>query len=407
MVAAIVRVVKPPPVTYAELRAALRHEHLPLAYCDLDLLAVNARSLIERAGSLPIRLASKSIRCRDVLRRVQAMSPVFQGILCYSAAEAAHLAADAFKDLVVAYPTVDRHDLDLACTAIAGGAEICLMVDDPQQLPFLSEAATRAGVTLPVAIDLDMSSTLPGLHFGVRRSPVAGVEAAVALADAVAGTPHLRLDGLMGYEAQLAGLQDLVPGQRLKSAAVRALKRRSQPEVFARRAAVVAAIKARGHELRFINGGGTGSLEQTRTDPSVTELAAGSGLYGPTLFDGYDSFRPQPAAGFALPIVRRPIANIYTCFGGGYIASGSPGRDRQPTPSLPAGATLLANEGCGEVQTPVNYAGPEILALGDPIFFRHAKAGELCEHFTELVLLAGAAVIGRVPTYRGDGRSFV
>jgi D-serine deaminase-like pyridoxal phosphate-dependent protein len=394
-------------VTYAELRAALRHEHLPLAYCDLDLLEANARDLIKRAGGLPIRLASKSIRCREILRRVQALSPAFQGILCYSAAEAAHLADDSFKDLVVAYPTVDRHDLDLACAAIARGGEICLMVDDPAQLAPLSEAAARAGVTLPVAIDLDMSSSLPGLHFGVRRSPIHDEAGAVALADIIAGTPHLRLEGLMGYEAQLAGLQDLLPGQRLKSVAVRALKRRSQPEIFARRAAVVAAIRARGHVLRFVNGGGTGSFEQTRTDPSVTELAAGSGLFGPTLFDGYSSFRPQPAAGFALPIVRRPTPAIYTCFGGGYIASGSPGRDRQPTPYLPRGASLLAAEGCGEVQTPVAYDGPEVLALGDPIFFRHAKAGELCEHFPELVLLAGAAVVGRAPTYRGDGRCFV
>lgn len=395
-------------MTYAELRAALRDEHLPLAFCDLDLLAANARNLVERSGGTPIRLASKSIRCREILRRVQAMSPVFQGILCYSAAEAAHLAADSsFKDLVVAYPTVDRRDLDLACAAIARGGEICLMVDDPGQLPPLSRAAARAGVTLPVAIDLDMSSSLPGLHFGVRRSPVTTDAAALALADAVAAAPNLRLDGLMGYEAQLAGLQDFLPGQRLKSAAVRALKRRSQPEIFARRAAVVAALRARGHELRFVNGGGTGSLEATRTDPSVTELAAGSGLYGPTLFDGYATFHPRPAAGFALPIVRRPTAGVYTCFGGGYIASGSPGRDRQPTPYLPAGARLLPTEGAGEVQTPVVHEGPETLALGDPIFFRHAKAGELCEHFSELILLAGGTIVGRAPTYRGDGHSFV
>lgn len=394
-------------MNYAELRAALRHEHFPLAYVDLDLLAANAKSLVERSGGKPIRLASKSIRCREILRRVQATSPLFQGVLCYSAAEAAHLAADSFKDLVVAYPTVDRRDLDLACAAIARGGEICLMVDDPGQLPPLAEAAARAGVTLPVAIDLDMSSSLPGLHFGVRRSPITTEAAALALADAIAATPGLRLDGLMGYEAQLAGLQDFLPGQRLKSAAVRALKRRSQPEVFARRAAVVAALRARGHDLRFVNGGGTGSLEATRTDPSVTELAAGSGLYGPTLFDGYATFRPQPAAGFALPIVRRPTAGIYTCFGGGYIASGSPGRDRLPTPYLPEGASLLATEGAGEVQTPVVYRGPETLALGDPIFFRHAKAGELCEHFPELVLLSGGAVVGRAPTYRGDGHSFV
>lgn len=395
------------PPTYAALRAALRGEHLPLAYCDLDLLADNARSLLARAGGLPIRLASKSIRCRAVLRRVLAMSPQFQGVLCYSAAEAAHLAADGFDDLVVAYPTVDAADLDAACAAIARGRRICLMVDDADQLPSLSAAAGRAGVELPVAIDLDMSSRFPGLHFGVRRSPIADEASALALADRIAGTPGLRLDGLMGYEAQIAGLQDLLPGQRLKSAAVRALKRRSVPEIVARREAVVAALRSRGHALRFVNGGGTGSLEQTRGDRAVTELAAGSGLYGPTLFDGYASFRPLPAAGFALPIVRRPIAGVWTCFGGGYIASGAAGRDRAPTPCLPSGAALLPTEGAGEVQTPVAYAGPEALALGDPIFFRHAKAGELCEHFPELVLLAGGAVVERVPTYRGDGRSFV
>ena len=403
--------VKPRPVSYAQRRAALRDEHLPLAYCDLDLLAANARSLVARAGGLKIRLASKSIRCRAILARIFAMDPAaFEGILCYSAAEAAHLAADPLlkeQDLVVAYPTVDRHDLDLACAAIARGARICLMVDDPDGLPALSQAAARAGVTLPVAIDLDMSTRLPGLHFGVRRSPIADETAALALADHVADAPGLELDGLMGYEAQLAGLQDLLPGQRLKSAAVRALKRRSQPEIFARRAAVVAALRARGHVLRFVNGGGTGSLERTCTDPSVTELAAGSGLFGPTLFDGYAGFQPQPAAGFAVPIVRRPAPGIYTCFGGGYIASGSPGRDRQPTPTSPSGVGLVATEGCGEVQTPVTYAGPEVLALGDPIFFRHAKAGELCEHFSELVLLGGGAVVGRAPTYRGDGHNFV
>lgn len=394
-------------MTYAELRAALRGEHLPLAYCDLDLLAANARNLLERAGGLPIRLASKSIRCREILRRVQAISPEFQGVLCYSAGEAAFLAEGGFTDLVVAYPTVDRADLDLACAAIARGGQVCLMVDDPEQLLPLSAAAGRAGVTLPVAIDLDMSSSFPGLYFGVRRSPVHDEAAALALADRIAGTPHLKLDGLMGYEAQIAGLQDLLPGQRLKSAAVRALKKRSVPEICARRATVVAALRARGHDLRFVNGGGTGSLEATRGDRSVTELAAGSGLYGPTLFDGYATFHPRAAAGFALPIVRRPIPGVYTCFGGGYIASGSPGRDRLPTPALPNGASLLPTEGAGEVQTPVAYAGPEVLALGDPIFFRHAKAGELCEHFPEIVLLSGGQIVGRAPTYRGDGRSFV
>ena len=395
------------PSSYVDYRERLRGEHLPLAYVDLELLLANAASLVERAGGKPIRLASKSIRCRELLRRVMATSPLFQGVLCFSAGEAAHLAADNFKDLVVAYPTVDAHDIAAACVQVARGAQICLMVDEPGQLPPLATAAAAHGVELAVAIDLDMSTQFPGLHFGVRRSPLRSVGQAIALADAIARTPGVRLDGLMGYEAQIAGLQDHAPGQALKSAAVRALKGRSDRELRARRGAVVRALRDLGHTLRFVNGGGTGSFESTRADEVVTELAAGSGLYGPLLFDGYRSFQPRPAAGFALPVVRRPDPGIFTCYGGGWIASGAAGPDRLPRPYLPAGARLLPTEGAGEVQTPIAYNGPETLALGDPICFRHAKAGELCEHVHELLLLGPGGARERVPTYRGDGFAFV
>jgi D-serine deaminase-like pyridoxal phosphate-dependent protein len=390
--------------TYAEYRERLRGEPLPLAYVDLELLMANAASLVARAGDRPIRLASKSIRCREVMRRVMATSPLFQGVLCFSADEAAFLAGDGFVDLVVAYPTVDPHALAEVCRRIAAGAQICLMIDEVGHLPPIVAAAAEYDVEVPVAIDLDMSTRFPGLHFGVRRSPVADVAGALALAAVVARTPRVRLDGVMGYEAQIAGLRDRTPGQAIKSVAVRALKRRSDRELRARRGAIVAALRERGHRLRFVNGGGTGSVETTRGDAAVTELAAGSGLYGPTLFDGYDAFHCLPAAGFALPVVRRPIAGIYTCFAGGWIASGAAGPDRLPRPYLPEDARLLPTEGAGEVQTPV--ACTTVLGLGDPVFFRHAKAGELCEHVQELVLLAPDGGSERVPTYRGDGFSF-
>ena len=391
--------------THADYRERLRGEHLPLAYVDLELFDANAASLAARAGHKPIRVASKSIRCRALLRRVLDSSPVFQGVLCFSAGEAAHLAIHGFTDLVVAYPTVDGPDIAAVCQQVAAGAQICLMVDEPAQLAPLVAAAARHNVELAVAIDLDMSSRFPGLHFGVHRSPVWEVHTALALADEIFRSPGLRLDGLMGYEAQIAGLQDHAPDQRLKSAVVRVLKQRSDRELQARRGAVVRALQQAGHTLRFVNGGGTGSLESTGADAVVTELAAGSGLYGPLLFDGYANFQPLPAAGFALPVVRRPAPGIYTCFGGGWIASGAPGPDRLPRPYLPAGARLLATEGAGEVQTPIAFAGP--LELGDPVCFRHAKAGELCEHVHELLLLGPGASSERAPTYRGDGFAFV
>lgn len=395
------------PPHYADYRERLRGEHLPLAYVDLELLLANAADLVARSGGKPVRLASKSIRCRELMRRVLDSNPLFQGVLCFSAGEAAHLAAHGFTDLVVAYPTVDAHDIALVCGQVKQGAQICLMVDDPGQLRPLVAAAAAFGVELAVAIDLDMSTQFPGLHFGVRRSPVRAVADALALADAIVRSPGLRLDGLMGYEAQIAGLQDHGPGLAIRGMAIRALKRRSQLELRARRGAVVRALKQRGHSLRFVNGGGTGSLESTCADTEVTELAAGSGLYGPLLFDGYETFKPRFAAGFALPIVRRPDPGIYTCFGGGWIASGPAGVHRLPQPYLPAGARLLPTEGAGEVQTPITYAGPETLELGDPVCFRHAKAGELCEHVNELLVLLPGGGRERVPTYRGDGFAFV
>jgi D-serine deaminase-like pyridoxal phosphate-dependent protein len=45
--------------------------------------------------------------------------------------------------------------------------------------------------------------------------------------------------------------------------------------------------------------------------------------------------------------------------------------------------------------------------IGDPIFFRHAKAGELCERFATLALVENGAVSEDVPTYRGDGKTFL
>jgi D-serine deaminase-like pyridoxal phosphate-dependent protein len=391
---------------YDDYRTALAGHRLPAAFVDFDALSANLADLRARSGGLPIRLVTKSIRSVGILRRVLAAGPHFQGLMCYSPAEAAWLAAQGFDDLLVAYPSVEPDDLRAVAAQGRAGRTITLMVDGAAQVQRVAAIARDEGVVQPVAIDLDMSSDFPGLHFGVFRSPIRGVDAALALAAEIARHPSLRLDGLMGYESQIAGLMDAVPGQALKNAVIGWLKRRSIPEIHERRRATVAALAAAGHALRFVNGGGTGSFESTRADPGVTELAAGSGLYVPTLFDHYRAFRGRPAAGFAVAVTRAPAPGIVTCAGGGYPASGPAGPDRLPRPWLPAGCALIANEGAGEVQTPVRVPRGVTLAPGDPLLFRHAKAGELCERFNELLLIEGGRVVDRVATYRGDGQCF-
>ncbi|HEY9546959.1 MAG TPA: amino acid deaminase/aldolase [Solimonas sp.] len=398
---------EPRPPDYAALAAALADHPPPVVVLDLDRLEANARAMLTRAGRLPIRLGSKSIRCVEVMKRVMALDPRFKGLLCYSAREAAWLATQGFDDLLVAYPTVVREDLEAAALATRAGTTLTLMIDDARQIDAAEQIAREHDVCLTLAIDIDMSSSFPGLYFGVRRSPVKTAEQAVLLARRIAASSgSLRLRGAMGYEGQIAGLPDDVPKQSLKNRIVLWLKQRSIRELSLRRQAVVDGLYVAGFALEFVNGGGTGSLETTAADRSVTEAAAGSGLYSPTLFDHFSHFRHAPALYFALAVARQPLPDVVTCSGGGYIASGPAGQDRVPQPFLPAGLKLLPLEGAGEVQTPLRLPKGVSLPLGAPVFFRHAKAGELCERFERIVLLRAGKIVGEVPTYRGQGQCF-
>ena len=350
--------------------------------------------MARRAGGLPIRVASKSLRCRDALTRVLAL-PGFSGVMAYALPEALWLVGHGLADVFVAYPTVDRDALARLAADEAALAAVSLAVDSVEHVEFLA-AALPAGTPLRVAIDVDCSVRIGPAHLGVRRSPVRTASDAVTVVRA-AQAAGFTVVGAMFYDAQVAGLPDA-------SAAVRWLKRRTLSELPDRRAAVVAALRSVA-ELAFVNGGGTGSLETFGGDGSVTELAAGSGLYGPTLFDGYRAFRPRPALQFALPVVRRPARGVVTLFSGGYVASGEPGWSRVPRP-VDAALRLLRTEGTGEVQTPVRGASADGLRLGDRVWFRGAKAGELLERFDAVHVVERDAVVAAWPTYRGEGRNF-
>lgn len=377
---------------------------LPLAFLDLNALDRNIEAIRDRAAGVPVRVASKSVRCRWILEEVLAYEG-FEGLLCYSGHEAALLADHRFDDMLVAYPVTDRDELATVADTVADGADVTLTVDATEHVERVAEAARAAGTIVPVCIDLDVSTRHFGIHFGVRRSPVRSPEAAVDLARTVSNTDGITLRGVMGYEGQIAGLPDRDPSNHAAvNATIRLLKRRSRPRVRERRVATVEALRDAGIDVPLVNGGGTGSLESTTDDPSVTEVTVGSGLYAPRLFDFYDDFQHEPAAGYAVEVTRRPDPEIYTCRGGGYVASGPPGEDKIPAPYVPADAELLDTEAAGEVQTPVHC--DEDLRLGDPVVMRHAKAGELCRTFDELHLLR-EGVVDVVPTYRGDGRWFL
>ncbi|GAB3864757.1 amino acid deaminase/aldolase [Nocardioides maradonensis] len=377
----------------------------PVLVVDLDAFDANADDLARRAGGTPIRVASKSLRVPALVSRALA-HPGFAGVLAYTVAEALWLEEhDVCDDVVVAYPSVDRASLAALVASPRAASRITLMVDDPAHLDVVDSLRHSHAVPVRVAIDVDAGLRMAGQQIGPKRSPLFDVSAVVSLARTIAARPGFRLVGVMTYEGQVAGVPDDVPGQRARSTVVRQVKQRSIAQLLERRAEIAREL-APVADLELWNAGGSGSLESSAADPVVTEVTAGSGLLVPGLFDHYRAFAPRPAAYFGLPVTRIPGPGVVTVHGGGLIASGPTGADRSPLPWAPAGLRLTGLEGAGEVQTPLTGSGTARLRIGDLVWFRHAKSGELFEHGNQVHLVRGDEVVETVPTYRGEGLAF-
>jgi D-serine deaminase-like pyridoxal phosphate-dependent protein len=390
--------------SYEELESIFSGVDAPFALVDLDAMWSNAREMLERASGTPIRVASKSVRCRALLTAILEHSSGFRGLMTFTLPESLWLHGHGFEDLLLAYPTA-HHGALAELGRLESERRPIVMVDSTEHLDYIAAAAPQPARPIRLCIELDVGWwPLRGrLKIGAKRSPLRSSEEARTLAGDIVARPGFELAAIMGYEAHIAGLGDRPLGKRVQEPLIRLMKRLSAAEIGERRADVVAAVREIA-PVEIVNGGGTGSIHTTRREDVVTEVTAGSGFFAPTLFDRYADFRLTPAAMFAMPVVRRPSGGVATLLGGGYHASGAAGRDRLPQPHLPRGLRLDPLEGAGEVQTPVMGAAAASLRVGDRVYLRHAKAGELCERFQSLYLVSGDRIVDEVPTYRGEGR---
>ncbi|WP_328684411.1 amino acid deaminase/aldolase [Streptomyces sp. NBC_00343] len=387
---------------------ATAHLDAPLAIVDLDAFDANADDLVRRAGGKPVRVASKSVRCRTLLERVLARDG-FAGLMSFTLAESLWLARSGFEDVLLAYPSADHAAFGELANDPKLAAAVTVMIDDPAQLKLIDDSRDGGTEVIRVCLELDTSLQMLGgrIRVGALRSPLRTPAQLADIARTVSRRPGFKVVGIMAYEGHIAGVGDSVAGRPFRSRAIRLMQATAKRELVERRAEVVRAVRAVVPDLEFVNGGGTGSVQHTAAEDAVTEIAAGSGLYVPRLFDNYTSFTGRPSALFAMPVVRRPGVGVVTVLGGGYPASGAAGPDRLPVPYLPEGLRYDPQEGPGEVQTPLLGSPADDLLIGDKVWFRHAKAGELCERFDALHLIEGDAVTATVPTYRGEDMTFL
>jgi D-serine deaminase-like pyridoxal phosphate-dependent protein len=383
---------------YQNYLEALKDVSNPSLFLDLEAFYKNLHWVISHSGDKKIRIATKSIRSVEILKKIHASNPVFQGFMTYTLEESLWLKSLGLKDLLIGYPTTDRSSLNKLAE---DPSEIVLMVDRIEHLDLLEEIAAAKKTTFEICVDLDLSLDLPGVRFGVYRSQLHETKHLIHFLNHLKSCTHLKLVGAMGYEAQIAGVTDD------KSKVMQVLKIISLTQLQGRRQRMVEMILAEGHKLRIVNGGGTGSLKNTNKEKVVTEITIGSAFYAPVLFDHYQDFKLTPALFFSSPIVRHPSKDIFTILGGGYIASGQTDDIKQPRPYLPPDLSLIKNEGAGEVQTPLSYTGHLCLEIGDLVIMRHAKAGEICERFNQIHIIEKNKILETVSTYRGQGKCFL
>lgn len=383
---------------------AFQNLERPFAWLDLDALDYNVQYVQKQCGNQAIRIATKSVRSIEVLRYIQERLSNCSGLMSFTASETVYLLEQGFNHILIGYPVYEENAIEQMTPFIKEGRKVYFMVDNLDQLPLLQNIAEKHSIHFEICIDINVSTDYKLLYFGTKRSPIDSVDKLKNFTEHIRSLPNIKVSACMAYDAQIAGVTDAT-NSFFKDYLVRGLKKHSFPKIASLRKQAVDYLKE-NFDIEIINAGGTGSMHLLKDANDITEITVGSAFYAPALFSNYQALELQPAAGFALRVTRIFSDNVIVCHGGGYIASGAPGKDRLPQFLEPNVYAYSSLEGAGEVQTPITVKGRKH-TIGDTIYFRHAKAGELCERFHKLHIIKNGAYGGAFKTYRGDGKCFL
>ena len=378
----------------------------PFAFVDLDALDANIAYVKNACSDKQIRIATKSVRSVGLLHYIANRLPNCAGFMSFTASETAFLLDQGLDNFLIGYPVFEQQTIEKLAQFVQQGKSITFMVDAIEQVELLHDVALKHNIVFSVCVDINVSTNYKVLYFGTKRSPIHSLERLRAFLTQIESFNGVKVTGCMGYDAQIAGVTDMTTELfGIKSAFIRRLKKHSLPRLTRLRWDALAMLKSK-YDLAFVNAGGSGSMHLLHNAPDVTEITVGSAFFAPGLFSQYVALDLQPAVGFGLRVTRKFAHNVIVCHGGGYIASGAMGLDRLPQFLEPDYYTFTSREGAGEVQTPIVVKHREH-EIGDTIYFRHAKAGELCERFNELHATRDGEYVGEISTYRGSGQCFL
>ena len=136
---------------YEKYKNMFKGYRYPLAFVDLDRFDENiayVAALMEKTDKT-VRIASKSIRCLDLIKRIfQKGKDTYRGVLAFTMEEAGYLIDEGMDDIIVAYPSIQPSDIDILVDKTKQGATLSLVVDSPEHLETLSRVGEKAGIVL-------------------------------------------------------------------------------------------------------------------------------------------------------------------------------------------------------------------------------------------------------------------
>jgi D-serine deaminase-like pyridoxal phosphate-dependent protein len=234
----------------------------PALLVDLDKLTFNIQKMADFFKDKPANVRPHFKTPKTVEIAKMQIAAGAQGITCAKVSEAELLVAAGIKDVLIANEVVGRAKVE-KLAALNQKADVKAAADDPVQVEAYSAAATSAGVTIGVVVDVNVG--LP--RCGVKP------EDAVELARKVHATKGLRLCGVMGYEGHVVNIENADE------------RKASADKSMAMLTRAAADIRAAGLPCDIVSGGGTGTYNFTGTYPGVTEVQAGSYCLMDTKYD--------------------------------------------------------------------------------------------------------------------------
>jgi D-serine deaminase-like pyridoxal phosphate-dependent protein len=229
----------------------------PALVLDLDVANRNIQYMAERMRSMHARLRphTKVQKCTELaLLQVDAGAI---GVCTATVWEAIAMSRAGIADVLIANE-VGGVDKIKALAEAAGQAHLTVAVDDLRNAEELSQAASTAGSSLGVLIEVDV---------GMGRGGVRSAAEAVTLAQRLSKLAHLRLHGVQGYEGHCMLEPD------------RDLRIRKAHTALDSLGAVVDRLAEAGFACEVVSAGGTGTYDITGANPRVTEIQAGSYVF--------------------------------------------------------------------------------------------------------------------------------